>query len=930
MLIQIQNSMGSKSKVKALLGKFESRLDEYIEEPQTPVQNVMKLHSDEEKLTVSERKQKFQKQISDTRLYEPKKTITAALSYQAESIKDKNQVSKQCKLRRNLPVTTRKPSFSPILVQRRVDKTVEMEENGTNSEKIVEKVKEIDEKMTKKPEIVGTTSVMSTNGSQHSTLIENGCKSSTFNKLTFQTAAQKPVLSTTRKTHILSVSTMVEALEEMAKSPLPPGAPPAKPPRTFAHDTYVAQKASKVKIQEHIYESVERVRNKCVNDGKPSVETENRQVLKNGNNSKQRLEPYAVSDIYKDGKGRKLSFPSVPKRRSHFFVDNVNITENNEGKLVRCFSDEHVYDEPYIEPGSLKSYNSDETLVLNNIIYDRINCETSKDDEGLHYSSTPILNLRRSVSSRTKSITNWPTFKKNPKNAIKKPKTAREIVSRSFSSVRRRPYSCDPGAARRSSSEDDSGDSDNELSRNELEKRIIYMRTVSRASSVKLDRRHLSDPAVPRLFDCVLIINLRDSESSVGYDPYVKLSYPMEYSGSDPVACPALRFCFPDSEFWKPSTTGESYTFVLTNQRGDRTYGYCRRIKPEDAPVSLPVVYCILSPVLSFRFYTRILYELECRHGSPDAEIKSFLDTLHHCRMPRPGHSIRMSISQTNSREEIQRPSDLISDDIGIEHLLKTLDISNLVKIFASLLLERRVVMYSSSLTHLSRCVHSFVAFLYPFVWQHTFIPVLPSVAIDIIGSPTPFLVGILSHFVSKLRDVPLDAGDPVLMVDLDHNRLFHETGDEDKVIPKKIQKGLTLALKVAKSGHETSVLATEAFIRLFVETVGHYDNFFVVQQDGKKVFERDSFLTAVDSHSITTFLQWFTETQMFNCFIDTLTEDNTVAYASFDKRIQEFREEINAPQTLGRNFKDLGKKVKTLGERLIGLKTIDKNKTNS
>lgn len=49
------------------------------------------------------------------------------------------------------------------------------------------------------------------------------------------------------------------------------------------------------------------------------------------------------------------------------------------------------------------------------------------------------------------------------------------------------------------------------------------------------------------------------------------------------------------------------------------------------------------------------------------------------------------------------------------------------------------------------------VALLYPFTWQHTYIPVLPPSMIDIVCSPTPFLIGLLSSSLPRLKELPVE-----------------------------------------------------------------------------------------------------------------------------------------------------------------------------
>ncbi len=72
-----------------------------------------------------------------------------------------------------------------------------------------------------------------------------------------------------------------------------------------------------------------------------------------------------------------------------------------------------------------------------------------------------------------------------------------------------------------------------------------------------------------------------------------------------------------------------------------------------------------------------------------------------------------------------------------------------------------------TTLTYLQACV----ALLYPFTWQHVFIPVLPASLIDMCCAPMPFVVGVLSSYLPEVMKLPLD---DVLMVDLDQvDRLY-------------------------------------------------------------------------------------------------------------------------------------------------------------
>lgn len=62
--------------------------------------------------------------------------------------------------------------------------------------------------------------------------------------------------------------------------------------------------------------------------------------------------------------------------------------------------------------------------------------------------------------------------------------------------------------------------------------------------------------------------------------------------------------------------------------------------------------------------------------------------------------------------------------------------------------------------------------------------------------------------------------------------------------------------------------LVSEAFIRFFLETIGHYSLFITQNERGERIFQREAFRKSVASKSIRRFLGVFMESQMFAGFI--------------------------------------------------------------
>ncbi|XP_030873109.1 suppression of tumorigenicity 5 protein isoform X4 [Leptonychotes weddellii] len=277
---------------------------------------------------------------------------------------------------------------------------------------------------------------------------------------------------------------------------------------------------------------------------------------------------------------------------------------------------------------------------------------------------------------------------------------------------------------------------------------------------------------------------------------------------------------------------------------------------------------------------------------------------------------------------ELRRPMDSRLEHVDFECLFTCLSVRQLIRIFASLLLERRVIFVADKLSTLSSCSHAVVALLYPFSWQHTFIPVLPASMIDIVCCPTPFLVGLLSSSLPKLKELPVEEA---LMVNLGSDRFIRQMDDEDTLLPRKLQAALEQALERknelisqdsdSDSDDECNTLnglVSEVFIRFFVETVGHYSLFLTQSEKGERAFQREAFRKSVASKSIRRFLEVFMESQMFAGFIQDRELRKCRAKGLFEQRVEQYLEELPDTEQSGMNkfLRGLGNKMKFLHKK--------------
>ncbi|NXL42232.1 DEN2C protein, partial [Podilymbus podiceps] len=400
--------------------------------------------------------------------------------------------------------------------------------------------------------------------------------------------------------------------------------------------------------------------------------------------------------------------------------------------------------------------------------------------------------------------------------------------------------------------------------------------------------RDLIELQEQRLFELFVVVSLHKKASEVTYIPQIiqqfpsKPEHPFRQSKDTEERLKVIpKFCFPDPKDCFPVSDlkSETFSFVLTGEDGRRWFGYCKKLLPGGKGKRLPEVYCIVSCLGCFNLFSKILDEVEKRREMSPALVQPFMHSVMEAPFPAPGRTVTVRSFLPGGGNEVMelcRPRDSRLEHVDFECLFKCLSVSHVIQVFASLLLERRVIFVADNLSTLSKCGHAAVATLYPFTWQHTYIPVLPASMIDIACSPTPFLIGILSCSLPRLRDLPIEQ---VLIVDLCTDKFLQEVSDEDDILPHKLQAALVQILEERSEilSHEQTdaqgdlplnSLVSEAFVQFFVEIIGHYSLHMNVTEKGKRVFQRELFCKSHMSHNVRHFLHFFMETQMFAQFI--------------------------------------------------------------
>ncbi|XP_043569141.1 myotubularin-related protein 5 [Chiloscyllium plagiosum] len=145
--------------------------------------------------------------------------------------------------------------------------------------------------------------------------------------------------------------------------------------------------------------------------------------------------------------------------------------------------------------------------------------------------------------------------------------------------------------------------------------------------------------------------------------------------------------------------------------------------------------------------------------------LETVIGNLLTCIVPITGGSQRTISLGAGDRQVIQTP---ISDALPVSGcsvalLLKQLGINNVLELFCAALTEHKILFLSSSYQRLTEACRALLALMFPLKYSFTYIPILPAQLLEVLSSPTPFIIGIHSSFRADMQDL-LD----VIVADLD------------------------------------------------------------------------------------------------------------------------------------------------------------------
>nr|XP_051680620.1 myotubularin-related protein 13 isoform X7 [Oryctolagus cuniculus] len=209
------------------------------------------------------------------------------------------------------------------------------------------------------------------------------------------------------------------------------------------------------------------------------------------------------------------------------------------------------------------------------------------------------------------------------------------------------------------------------------------------------------------------------------------------------------QFCQPGG--WQLSRERKQPTFfvvVLTDIDSDRHY--CSCLTFYEAEINLQACLGLI--------YTVYVDSL-------NVSLESLIANLCACLVPAAGGSQKLFSLGAGDRQLIQTPlhDSLPVTGTSVALLFQQLGIQNVLSLFCAVLTENKVLFHSASFQRLSDACRALESLMFPLKYSYPYIPILPAQLLEVLSSPTPFIIGVHSIFKTDIHEL-LD----VIIADLD------------------------------------------------------------------------------------------------------------------------------------------------------------------
>ncbi|XP_042367162.1 DENN domain-containing protein 5B-like isoform X4 [Plectropomus leopardus] len=199
---------------------------------------------------------------------------------------------------------------------------------------------------------------------------------------------------------------------------------------------------------------------------------------------------------------------------------------------------------------------------------------------------------------------------------------------------------------------------------------------------------------------------------------------------------------------------------------------------------------CLITPMPFMHACRRFLSQLHravTAATAPPLPLESYVhNILYEVPLPAPGRSLKFH----GVYEPIvcQRPGlgELQLADFPLAEAFSLLGVENLVQVFTCTLLEMQILLYSQDYQRLMTVAEGITTLLFPFQWQHVYVPILPASLLHFLDAPVPYLMGLQSKEGTDRSKLELPQEANLCFVDIDNH--YIELPEDFPQFPNKAE----------------------------------------------------------------------------------------------------------------------------------------------
>ncbi|XP_058263804.1 DENN domain-containing protein 5B isoform X6 [Hemibagrus wyckioides] len=185
---------------------------------------------------------------------------------------------------------------------------------------------------------------------------------------------------------------------------------------------------------------------------------------------------------------------------------------------------------------------------------------------------------------------------------------------------------------------------------------------------------------------------------------------------------------------------------------------------------------CLITPMPFMHACRRFLSQLHravTAQQPPPLPLESYVhNVLYEVPLPPPGRSLKFHSVYEPIVCQRPGPAELPLADFPLGEAFRLLGVENLVQLFTCVLLEMQVLLYSQDYQRLMVVAEGISTLLFPFQWQHVYVPILPASLLHFLDAPVPYIMGLQSKEGTDRSKLELPQEANLCFVDIDNHCL--------------------------------------------------------------------------------------------------------------------------------------------------------------